>query len=266
MAGFDFQGAAGGAAGGASSGAAAGPWGAGIGGVLGGLAGGLFGGSSKRKQADKLRQQALEDLLNSRPEMENSAFDTISTDPALRQAQLDALRGLQAEGNAGGLTVQSRAALNEANALQAQRERGSREAILQGMSQRGMGGSGTELAAALQNQQASADRSALAGTQAAADARQRALQAMSASGEMAGGIRGQDFGEAATKAQARDARNRFNASQRLTRAGMTANVRTGNAAAADRRGAEADEFASGLSSGLGQLAGQAYTGLFGGKK
>lgn len=262
---FDYQGALGGATSGASTGSAAGPWGGVVGGLLGGVAGGLFGGSSKRKQADKQRELALQDLLNSNPEMEASAFDGISTDPVLRQAQLDALKGLQAEGNAGGLTIQSRAALNEANALQAQRERGSREAILQNMAQRGMSGSGTELAAALQNQQASADRSAATGTQAAADARQRALQAMSASGQMAGSVRGQDFGEASTKAAAKDARARFNASQRLTRAGMTANVRTGNANAYDRRGGEQDEFVSGLSSALGSAGAAGYTSLFGGK-
>ncbi len=262
---LDWQGAMGGATSGASTGASAGPWGAALGGVLGGVAGGLFGGSSERKKAEKQREQALLDILNSNPEVGRSAYEGITTDPRLRDAQMSALQGLAEEGRAGGLTIQSRAALNEANALQAQRERGSREAILQSMAQRGMGGSGTELAAALQNQQGSADRSALAGTQAAADARSRALQAMAQSGDLAGGIRGQEFGEKAQQASARDARERFNASQRLTRAGMSANVRTGNAAAYDRAGQRDDQFASGLSSALGQFGGYGAS-LFGGGK
>lgn len=59
-------------------------------------------------------------------------------------------------------------------------------------------------------QQAGADRAAMGGLQAAADARSRALQALQAGGQMAGQAEGQDFERAARVAESQDAIARFN--------------------------------------------------------
>jgi hypothetical protein len=140
----------------------------------------------------------------------NSSMEGVSTDPALRQAQQNALAKLQQVG-AEGLTAEDKFALSQIQSSNRQQERGSREAILQGMQRRGMGGSGNELMAKLQAQQSAADRNNMQGMQQASMAQQRALDAMMASGRMAGSMRDQDFGEKSKIAEARDVMSRFNA-------------------------------------------------------
>jgi hypothetical protein len=67
-----------------------------------------------------------------------------------------------------------------------------------------------ELAARLQGAQDSATRLSSAGDRLTQDARARALQALSQTGNMAGELRSQDFGEQEKIARARDAINQFN--------------------------------------------------------
>ncbi len=220
--------------------------GAGGGYAIGSGLGELFGGDA----AARARRRALAQLQGVDEQSGPSAFETLRSDPALRSAQIAALRRIQSEGTEGGLGLQSRVALNEAAGNVAQRERGSREAIVQNMAMRGNRGGGAELAANLMNQQGSADRNAAFGARAASDARQRALAATAQSGELAGGVRGQDWGEGAQRAGAQDALSRFNASQRLTKAGM---VYGGQNANAD---AEAERWKK-LGGGAGYAAGSA---------
>jgi hypothetical protein len=225
---------------------------AGIGDLAGGVVGGIIS-AGDRKRARGEYDQAVGDLMDSNPEAGRTEYDRIHEDPALRSAEMSALQGFQQEANAGGLTVQDRAALQQAQDANAQRERGAREAILQNMAMRGMGGSGSELAAALENQQGSAMRNNAAGTQAAADARNRALQAMATSGQMAGGIRSQDWQQAAQRAASQDAINKFNASQRLSRAGQVANVRLGKGALYNQEAGANMGMARGIGSGVGAI-------------
>jgi len=228
-------------------------------GEAGGSVLGHFLGASDRARAEKLRRRALEELGGDIGEWSDpSALAGVSTDPELRQAQMSALDQLAREGKAGGLSIESRAALREAEGETSARERGSREAILQDMARRGMSGSGNELAAALTNQQGAAERNSAAGTRAAADARARALQAMTQSGQLAGAVRGQDFGETTTRAGAVDDRNRFNATQRLQRAGMRANALTNNAVSYDASAARSGGLGAGVGAGLGAAAGYFY--------
>lgn len=144
---------------------------------------------------------------------EESQFGAISLDPRLRQAQFDALSSLQQVGTEGGLTATSRARLDEVQRAAAGRERAQRGAILQQFAQRGISGSGLELAAQLGAQQAEAGRVSSEGFQTQALAEQRALQALAQAGQLGGQIRGQEFGEQAQTAQAQDIINRFNAAQ-----------------------------------------------------
>lgn len=143
--------------------------------------------------------------------VDKSAMDGISTDPRLKQAQLAALASMQEIGSSGGMTATERAQLAKVQGEVAQADRGRREAILQNMRSRGMGGSGMELLAQLQSSQGATDRASQAGLDIAGMAQQRALQALTQAGGMAGGIRGQDFGEQSQIAAAKDAIAKFNA-------------------------------------------------------
>ena len=143
--------------------------------------------------------------------IDRSAFDSVSTDPRLRQAQMDALSQLQDVANQGGLTAMDRSRLAQIDSQEATADRGRREAILQNMRARGMGGSGNELLAQLQSAQAATDNANTQGLGVEAMAQQRALEAMAGACQLGGTIRGQDFGEQATVAEAQDALSKFNA-------------------------------------------------------
>lgn len=174
----------------------------------------------------------------------DTAFSDVNVDPVAKAAQRRAYERLMEMGTQTGLSVEDRAALDEARAETSRQEQGQRAAILEGARARGMGGSGMELQAQLAAQQGAADRNAMAGTQAAAEARRRAMQALVAAGGQASQARGQDFGEQAAKAQARDAISRFNAENVKDRYGMQANLAGQqyqvDTDAADRKSARAD--------------------------
>jgi len=144
-----------------------------------------------------------------------SAFEAIATDPALKDAQMNALSSLQNIGEEGGLNAQAKARLHDIAKEENVRERGARESIMQNAQARGQGGSGLEFLSLLKNQQESAGRAADRGTQVSADAEQRALEALMNSGNLAGNIREQDFGEKSRKAQAIDALNQFNTRNKM---------------------------------------------------
>ena len=134
----------------------------------------------------------------------------ISTDPRLRQSQLQSLEGLEQLATQG-MTAGDQAAFELARRNAASEAQAKQNQILQNMQQRGQGGSGAELLASLTNSQSSADRlqqAQLQEAQARQNARQQALvqQANAASG-----LRGQDYNEASAMAQARDQIARFNA-------------------------------------------------------
>lgn len=202
------------------------------------LLGGLFGGNKKssalsEEALQRLRDISVPDIAERQFQIEElvrqgqitpeeatallqqeTQLGAISLDPRLRQAQFAALQQLQQVGTEGGLTAASRASLDEIQRAAAGRERAQRGAILQQFAQRGISGSGLELAAQLGAQQAEAGRVSAEGFQTQALAEQRALQALQQAGALGGQIRGQEFGEQAATAQAQDIINRFNVSQR----------------------------------------------------
>lgn len=216
----------------------------------------LFGSAGSDK-ADRLRQQAIDafnaivtpELAELQVQLEHAveagtltpeqaeanllssnAFNNIVTDPSLAGAQKQALLALQDVGMQGGLTAIDKARLNDIANEQNQVARGRNESILQSARQRGMGGSDITTVNQLLNEQSAADRAANRGTQVAADAEARALQALIQAGQTAGQIRGQEFGEQATKAQAENAIDLFN-KQTLNQTNLY-NVDAANRAAA----------------------------------
>lgn len=139
-----------------------------------------------------------------------SAMNNVSTDPRLAAAQMQALQSLQDVASNGGMTAEDNANLSRIQSQSAQADKGRRDAILQNMQARGMGGSGNELLAQLQSSQAATDRQSQAGLDVAGMAQSRALQAMQQQGAMAGDIRGQEWGEKSQQALATDQINQFN--------------------------------------------------------
>ncbi len=139
---------------------------------------------------------------------------------------MQALAKLQQIGNQGGLTSVDRAQLNQIQNQVSNQSAANRAATLQSMAQRGMAGSGAELATELAGNAAQTQSAADQGFNVAAQAQQRALQAIQQAGSMGGQIENTQFGEAAQKAQAQDAINRFNAQNAQNVAGQ--NVQRAN--------------------------------------
>lgn len=216
----------------------------------------LFGGSGSDK-ADKLRQQAIDafgaiktpalaDLqvqLDKQvqqgiltPEqaeaklLSSNAFNDIQTDPNLKGAQMQALTALQNTGTEGGLTAIDKAQLQDITNSQNQEAKGRLGAIQSNARERGVGGSGLELAAELQNEQESANRASQQGTDVAAQAQARALQALVAAGNQGSTMEAAEYGQAANKAAAQNAIDKFNA--QTMNATNQGNVNTANEAQA----------------------------------
>lgn len=141
---------------------------------------------------------------------ESSKMNGISLDPNLKKAQMDALSGLQDISSGGGLSASDKANLSHINSDEMTQQRGQREAILNNAQSRGLGGSGLELMAQLQNQQDSATRQSQKDLDVAGMAQNRALQALQQGGQLAGQIGAQDFGQQAQVAGANDAISKFN--------------------------------------------------------
>jgi hypothetical protein len=188
-----------------------------IGADVGGVFGSLFGDLWARGDEEERRKllQQIQDLYGEIPtelipqeeqvvDMGPSAFEGLQEDPALRQQQLTNLQALNELYQAGGLDAGARADLAEAQAATAQQERAQRGAILNDFASRGGANGNASLVAQLASQQGSAQRAGMEGMRAAGDAQQRALQALMASGSLAGEVRGQDYNVAGDKARASD--------------------------------------------------------------
>lgn len=142
--------------------------------------------------------------------LESSDMNNVSTDPRLKENQMDALLGLQEISDSGGMTSMDKANLNKIATDESTRSRGAREAILQNAQARGMGGSGLEMMSQMQNEQDSATRQSQRDMDVAGMAQDRALQALIQGGNMSGQMQGQEFNQKAQVAGANDAISRFN--------------------------------------------------------
>lgn len=166
-----------------------------------------------------------------------TGLKNLAVDPTSRAAEVQALTQMQNIANEGGMDAQAKQAeaqaLNTANA----NEQGQRGAIVQSFAQQGKGGAGAELAAELQASQGDANQAAASGLSSAASAQQRALQAMTASGQEAATLNNQDYSQAAAAAQAQDAINRFNTQNQQTVANNNVDL-TNKAQAANLQNAQ----------------------------
>ena len=207
----------------------------------GAIAGGLMGYLTRpdlSASTGSAKLQALTALINRPPEIPEVEFAKYSTPEALsylgnftpeelqatglpagvinqamRQKQLQAIGGVE-ELSQTGLSAIDRAALTEIQNQIATQERGQRESILQNMAQRGLSGSGQELAAQLQASQAASQQASTQGMQQAAQAQRARVDALTNLSNMATGIESTDFQRQAQKAQAQDVINQFNTQNR----------------------------------------------------
>jgi len=164
------------------------------------------------------QQLSLQDYLNAgnfTPEqiqaqqMGQSAMAGIQTDPRLVQAQMAALNQLSQVGQMG-MTPAEAAALQSAT-MNAQAQAQAKSKQIQDLFARtGMGGSGAQLAAQLENAQGEAQQLGTASNQVAQSAQQQALQAISQAGLLGGQMNAQQFGQQAEIARAKDYINQFN--------------------------------------------------------
>lgn len=211
--------------------------------IVGGLVGNLMGSSDRKRQraamAEAMRAlqsvgappdlskeiiyKELERAGILTPELEKEIQVAESEmgklqekDSSLRDTQKQALERLKQQAQSG-LTAEDRAALNQVRGEVQRDSEAKRQQIMQTMQSRGMGGSGAELMSALQSAQGAADQAATGSDVVMAQAQQRALQALSESGRMAGDVRGQDFGIDSARAQALDERNRMLAQNSVAR-------------------------------------------------
>ncbi len=147
----------------------------------------------------------LEEALGLGP----SASEGIALNPEMRAKQMEAMQ-MVADRATQGYNAQDRMAmdLNLTGALGAGQAANSRD--LQNLQSRGMGGSGNELISKLNNNQNSAEMARRQGVEQAMASQQAKMSAAQQYGNMASGLRGQDFGEQAHVAQAKDLIARIN--------------------------------------------------------
>jgi hypothetical protein len=141
----------------------------------------------------------------------------INRDPRFKSAMTKGLDDLRAVAE-GGFSVADQAAMEEIRRRVATEERGQREALLQRAQERGVGGSGLEMASALQSQQDMADRRALENLMTAARGEERRVGASQAAAGLGSQFRGQEFGEAKAMDDADRLINQFNAQMRMRQA------------------------------------------------
>ncbi len=226
--------------------AVGGPMGAMVGSAAGGLIGSLFGSgvSDDAIEALKKAQAAIEAIpvptaqdmqLVLQPLVQQgiltpeaystilqkpSEFLNINIDQAPRNAEIAALSQMQDIANEGGNDAQFRAAMNDVTNQANTQMQGQSGAILQNAAQRGALNSNMTTAAQLANAYAGNANAANAGVNAAAQAEQRALQAIAESAQLGGQINSQDYAQAAQKAQAIDAINRYNSQNTQSQANL----------------------------------------------
>lgn len=161
-------------------------------------------------------------------EQQGTALENIEIDPRLKDAQMSALDYYSQVGEMG-LTPAERSARNEIVRSQANQANADRATALQNAAQRGIAGSGVELAAQLAGAQNASQRADSASDQLIAEAFNRSLQAQGSKADLAGTMRTQEYGQASDLARAKDLINQYNTQQQVDT--QTANVAARNAAA-----------------------------------
>jgi hypothetical protein len=142
--------------------------------------------------------------------VDGSAYDKISTDPRLRDAQMSALNKLGDVSQNGGMTLEDKANMNRMQTDAGMNDKNRRDAIMSGAAQRGNTDSGASIGAQLASSQAANAQESQAGMDIQGQAQKRALQSMQQQGQMAGQMQSQDFNQQAQQAAAKDRIAQYN--------------------------------------------------------
>jgi hypothetical protein len=193
-----------------------------VGALVGAIGGAIAEGDFEKARA--LRQQALdeygEDILPVldrvvAQEVGESAFAQLTEDPSIRGAQTDVMDELRNVYESEGMTDADRAALQVAQNEVAQRAASDRASLQQRLARTGQtGNAALEAAAGATISGDAVGATADMTLRAQMAARQRALQALTARGGLAGDVRGADLAFGSARASGQDRINLFNASQR----------------------------------------------------
>jgi hypothetical protein len=147
----------------------------------------------------------------------------------VQNAQQAALQQFGQESQSG-LNAQDRLALSQIQTQSARQNEAQQNAIIQNLAARGQAGGGAELAARLQAGQSGSNNANQQSLQVAAQAQNRALQALGQYGNYASGLANQQFSQNQANANIANEQNRFNTQNQQAVANQ--NVQTGNAAQA----------------------------------
>lgn len=238
--------------------------------ILGSIIGSIASAGDRKRQ-NALEQMALdrygrisEPILKELQAqlVSTGDWDNLPSDFGNKGARDEAISRIMEEGTSGGMDPQSRLALEEGRQAAAAQESRGRANVRQEAQRRGMGGLG-EFLGQMSAQQAGAQSASLSGMHAAADARDRALQALEQGGNMAAQAEGQDFGRASRIAAERSAIARYNADMGMRaqegnnaisqqRFGNTMQLANAQAGAMQRR---ADQFGRNANRTASQWAG-----------
>lgn len=191
--------------------------------IIGGSGGGP-GSTVRNVQAEREREQRIADdarraamdidptytpdyAFEGLTEAGPSAFGAAAADPYSIEAQRRALDMMRTQAETRGFTESESAMMGSAQRAAEQVSRGQRQADMQALEARGMGGSGMTMMAGQMAADSGADRTADFGAQAMMAAQQRALSAMSNYGAQASQARGQSADESFSRAGGMDAWN-----------------------------------------------------------
>lgn len=224
---------------------------------------------------DKIDLPELEEYILQNPELvglleaeqlDPSAMEEISTDPALKEKQMQALMGLQ-ERSEQGLTAQDKMQMEEMLGQVGAQEKSQRASIEAEMQRRGTADSGASLMAKLQGSQGGAQSARQKAMQMAAQGQNQRMAALQGMGQMAGQMEGADFGRQSQIASARDRIAQANAMnrQQVSAANLAArqNIENQRAGIANQQAQVANQIAQqnynnalSKATGQGSVAGQ----------
>jgi hypothetical protein len=141
-----------------------------------------------------------------------SALTKIAPDVGSRVDQQAAEAALQNITNSGGLNLSDRAALNDQESILSRNNAAREKSLANQYAARGQLGSGAQLSMDLANQQNAAENANKHGESIAAQAQQRAMQAILSKAGIARNMSQDDYARARAAAEATDSINRYNAS------------------------------------------------------
>lgn len=142
-----------------------------------------------------------------------SAYDNIAVNPQYSQYEQQALKDLE-QRSRDGFSARDEADLAQSDGRVNRQSAGRRGALQQNMAARGMGGSGMELMAQLQNNQDATEQQALASLEKNAQVQDGRRQATSQLGQLSGQLSARDHQQQAQKAAAQNQINQFNQQNR----------------------------------------------------